>query len=61
MASVKELRGNAEQCTEWARTARSQQEREIFLQMARTWLEVATRRERTEKRPERNYSFGESL
>lgn len=39
--SPKELREFAEECREWAKSARSDQERRIFLQMARTWLEVA--------------------
>jgi hypothetical protein len=42
---VKELRENAEECMGWARSARSDKERSIFLQMARAWSEVAVRRE----------------
>jgi hypothetical protein len=49
VASVKEIRENAEECFAWARTARSVREREIFLQMARTWTEVAQRRESKEE------------
>jgi hypothetical protein len=41
---VKELRENAEECMGWARSARSDKERSIFLQMARAWSEVAERR-----------------
>ena len=45
MSSAKEFRDNAEECIGWARTARSDREREIFLQMARTWIEAAERLE----------------
>jgi hypothetical protein len=31
----------AEEAMDWARTARSEHEREIFLQIARTWLQAA--------------------
>jgi len=34
---------NAQECLGWARTAHSEREREIFLQIARTWLEAAER------------------
>ncbi len=47
MASItNEYRENAEECLGWARTARSDKERGIFLQMAQAWTEAATRRER---------------
>jgi hypothetical protein len=46
-SSPKELRGYADECIGWARTARTDQERDIFLQMARTWIEAAVRLERT--------------
>ena len=39
------IRANADECLDWARTARTDRERQIFLQMARAWLEAATRRE----------------
>jgi hypothetical protein len=42
---AKELRDNAQECLDWARTAHSEREREIFLQMAQTWLELAIRAE----------------
>jgi hypothetical protein len=45
VASTKELRANADECLDWARTARTDRERQIFLQMARAWLEAASRRE----------------
>jgi hypothetical protein len=36
IVSAKELRENAKECLDWARTARSDRERAIFLQMAET-------------------------
>jgi hypothetical protein len=45
VSSPKELRSYADECLGWARTARSDKEREIFLMMARTWLEAAERME----------------
>ena len=36
-----EFRELAEEAMGWARTARSEHEREIFLQIARTWLQAA--------------------
>jgi hypothetical protein len=41
MASAKEFREYANECLDWARTAKTDRERSIFLQMARTWTEVA--------------------
>jgi hypothetical protein len=41
MESAEQFREYAEECLGWAKTARSDQERETFLQMARTWMEVA--------------------
>jgi hypothetical protein len=41
MSSAKEFRKYADECMGWAKTARSNQEREIFLQMARTWMQAA--------------------
>jgi hypothetical protein len=45
MSSAQEFREYAQACKEWARTARSEQEREIFLEMAETWLVAAMRQE----------------
>jgi hypothetical protein len=39
--SVEEFRAYADEHLDWARTARTDREREIFLQMARAWLQVA--------------------
>jgi len=39
--SSKEYRGFADECIHWAKTARSNREKRIFLQMAETWLEAA--------------------
>ncbi len=44
MLSAKEYRELADECLGWARTAKSDKERRIFLQMAEAWLEVAARR-----------------
>ena len=45
MSSAEEFREYAEECKDWARTARSEQERKIFLEMAQTWLVAAMRQE----------------
>ena len=42
MSAVRQYRENADECFTWARTARSDREREIFLEMARAWLDAAT-------------------
>jgi hypothetical protein len=47
VSSPKELRAYAEECIGWARSTRADNERDIFLQMARTWIEAATRLEHT--------------
>ena len=41
----KEFRDFANECLDWAKTARSDNERDIFLQMAQVWLEAAVRSE----------------
>jgi len=41
MSSAKEFRDYAEECLGWAKTARSEKERDTFLEMARTWMEAA--------------------
>jgi hypothetical protein len=38
VASLAEYRENAAECFGWAKSAKSVKEREIFLQMAATWL-----------------------
>ena len=43
MASAKEFRENADDCLFWAKTVTSNHERTIFLDMARNWLEAASR------------------
>ena len=45
MASAKEFRENADDCLVWAKTVASDHERAIFLDMARNWLEAASRAE----------------
>jgi hypothetical protein len=43
IVSAKEYREFADECMGWAKTARSDQERQIFVQMAQTWLWAAAR------------------
>jgi hypothetical protein len=43
--SVEEFRAYVDEHLDWARTARTDREREIFLQMARAWLQAAPTRE----------------
>jgi hypothetical protein len=40
-ATSKEYRKYADECFGWVKSAKSDSDREIFLQMADTWLEVA--------------------
>jgi hypothetical protein len=39
-SSPEEFREFADECLTWAKTARSNQKREVFLQKARTWIEA---------------------
>jgi hypothetical protein len=41
VSSEKEYRAYADECLGWAKTAQTEREREIFLQMAEAWLRVA--------------------
>jgi hypothetical protein len=41
MSSAKEYREYATECMEWAKSAKTDQERDIFLQMAKSWMEAA--------------------
>lgn len=43
MSTADQYREYADECFGWARTAKTEREREIFLQMARTWLAAAVR------------------
>jgi hypothetical protein len=52
--SSNELRNFAKECLDWAKTARSDSERDIFLQMAQIWLEAAMRSERGPTKVERS-------
>ena len=56
MSKSAEFREYADECMGWAKTAKSDRERETFLQMAKTWLEAAVRLEAAERhnRPEPN-------
>jgi hypothetical protein len=38
-----QYRAYADECFGWAKTAKSDREREIFIQMAQTWLAAAVR------------------
>jgi hypothetical protein len=51
--STSEYYENAEECFDWARTAKTERERAIFLQMAEAWRDVARRREVNEASDER--------
>ena len=51
--SVNEYRDYADECMDWAKTAKSDRERAIFLQMAQTWLDAATLRDGKEHPPAR--------
>jgi hypothetical protein len=53
VSSAREFFENAEECFEWARTAKTERERAILLQMAEAWLDVARRREVNEATDER--------
>jgi hypothetical protein len=48
MASASEFHRFARECMDWARAARSEDDRLAFLQMAQTWLAAAARLELTE-------------
>jgi hypothetical protein len=39
--SVREFQAFADECLDWAKTAKSDHERGIFLQMAETWIRAA--------------------
>lgn len=43
MSSAEDYRSCAQECFDWARTAKSERERDIFLEMTRTWLVAAAR------------------
>jgi hypothetical protein len=43
VASAEEYRAYADECFGWARTAKTEREREIFIQMGQTWLAAAVR------------------
>jgi hypothetical protein len=55
VATSKEYREYADECFGWAKTAKSDRERQIFLQMAETWLAAviqAELRDRSEQQCE---------
>jgi hypothetical protein len=43
VSSAEQYRTYADECFGWARTAKTAREREIFIQMAQTWLAAAVR------------------
>ena len=61
MSSAKEYRANADECMDWARTARSERERSIFIQMAQTWQHAAMLLETcsANKQPAKRASVGQ--
>jgi hypothetical protein len=52
VTTPKEYREYADECFGWAKTAKSDREREIFLQMAQTWLEAANLAEAKQTPPD---------
>ena len=50
VSSAREFYENAQECFDWAGTAKTERERVIFLQMAQAWLDVARRWEANEAR-----------
>jgi hypothetical protein len=59
--SAKEYREFADECMGWAKTARSNQERQIFTQMALTWLWAASRPDGDTSFPFPGYAKPEQL
>jgi hypothetical protein len=51
--SSQEFRDFANECLDWAKTAQSDNERDIFLQMAQVWIEATVRSEGTPTKVER--------
>ena len=41
MASAKEFLEYADECKKWAKSAKSDRERDIFLQMSKSWMAAA--------------------
>jgi hypothetical protein len=51
MDSENHYRENADECLAWAKSAKSDREREIFIQMAQAWLQAAERRTLKAQKP----------
>jgi hypothetical protein len=51
VSSAKEFRENASECFGWARIAKTNKERDIFVQMARAWLDAAARHDGVSQPP----------
>jgi hypothetical protein len=41
MSSAKEYREYADECMGWAKSAKTDHERDLFLQMAKAWMDAA--------------------
>ena len=52
VSSAKDYRNLADECLGWARTANSDKERRIFLQMAEAWLGAAAQAEAFSRKPD---------
>jgi hypothetical protein len=52
----KECRELADECLGWAKTARTNRERRIFLGMAETWLRAAALADQREKKTQLGFS-----
>ena len=48
VSTAKEFYENAAECFRWAKTAKTERERLIFMQMRDAWLEVARKRQTKE-------------
>ena len=59
--SAEEYRAFAKECMDWARTAKSDRERDIFEQMALTWTQAAERHEHIAQRTSGTAGSGQHL
>jgi hypothetical protein len=59
--SAEEYRAFAKECMDWARTAKSDRERDIFEQMALTWTQAAERHEHLAQRTSGTAGSGQHL
>ena len=64
MPGAADYRAFADECMGWAKTARTDRERRIFLQMVETWLEaaaIAERKGKTRIFPMENQQTGDRI